>query len=264
MIRVLVLFGTINVDGRSAVSILDEPTNALDPSGIRWFREFIKAQAKHGKTVLLSSHILSEVEAVPAVEHIGFETLLFGLLPMAVWGAVFGALEFKTHSMRTSLLSIHSKSLLFATKFVVMLLVAWLISMGSIVASISATHLSLGSAGLTPIILSPLVWKWMLLASVSWTSVTILAFVIGFLFRTAVTPLLFLIPQIYNGGNLLAEYFWPAKYLPVAMGNTLIATSERIDQVHLEQSISVLVLWILVLGIAAYWRFHTSDVGGRY
>ncbi|MDE7423522.1 MAG: ATP-binding cassette domain-containing protein [Lachnospiraceae bacterium] len=44
--------------------ILDEPTNGLDPRGIRWFREFIKGQAKAGKTVLLSSHILSEVEAV--------------------------------------------------------------------------------------------------------------------------------------------------------------------------------------------------------
>lgn len=44
--------------------ILDEPTNGLDPGGIRWFREFIKIQAKAGKTVLLSSHILSEVEAV--------------------------------------------------------------------------------------------------------------------------------------------------------------------------------------------------------
>ncbi len=44
--------------------ILDEPTNGLDPSGIRWFRGFIKSQADMGKTVLLSSHILSEVEAV--------------------------------------------------------------------------------------------------------------------------------------------------------------------------------------------------------
>lgn len=44
--------------------ILDEPTNGLDPGGIRWFRNFIREQADLGKTVLLSSHILSEVEAV--------------------------------------------------------------------------------------------------------------------------------------------------------------------------------------------------------
>lgn len=50
--------------GNPQFLILDEPTNGLDPRGIRWFREFIKTQAKSGKTVLLSSHILSEVEAV--------------------------------------------------------------------------------------------------------------------------------------------------------------------------------------------------------
>lgn len=44
--------------------IFDEPTNGLDPGGIRWFREFIRKQAQLGKTVLLSSHMLSEVEAV--------------------------------------------------------------------------------------------------------------------------------------------------------------------------------------------------------
>lgn len=50
--------------GNPQFLILDEPTNGLDPSGIRWFKEFIRNQAKIGKTVLLSSHILSEVEAV--------------------------------------------------------------------------------------------------------------------------------------------------------------------------------------------------------
>ena len=44
--------------------VLDEPMNGLDPNGIRWFRDFIKEQARRGKTVLLSSHLLSEVEAV--------------------------------------------------------------------------------------------------------------------------------------------------------------------------------------------------------
>lgn len=44
--------------------VLDEPTNGLDPTGIRWFRKFIRQQSDMGKTILLSSHLLSEVEAV--------------------------------------------------------------------------------------------------------------------------------------------------------------------------------------------------------
>lgn len=44
--------------------VLDEPTNGLDPMGIKWFRNFIRRQADQGKTVLLSSHYLSEIEAI--------------------------------------------------------------------------------------------------------------------------------------------------------------------------------------------------------
>lgn len=44
--------------------IMDEPTNGLDPGGIRWFRQFVVAQARAGRTVLLSSHMLSEVEEI--------------------------------------------------------------------------------------------------------------------------------------------------------------------------------------------------------
>ncbi|MHC5216375.1 ABC transporter ATP-binding protein [Enterococcus sp. LJL128] len=42
--------------------VLDEPLNGLDPSGIRWLRKLLRRLAKEGKTILLSSHILSEVE----------------------------------------------------------------------------------------------------------------------------------------------------------------------------------------------------------
>jgi ABC-2 type transport system ATP-binding protein len=42
--------------------ILDEPTNGLDPAGIREFRSLVRQLAAEGKTVFVSSHILSEVE----------------------------------------------------------------------------------------------------------------------------------------------------------------------------------------------------------
>ena len=50
--------------GEPQFLILDEPTYGLDPSGIKWFRRFIRQHADLGKTVLLSSHILSEVQMV--------------------------------------------------------------------------------------------------------------------------------------------------------------------------------------------------------
>ena len=48
--------------GDPEVLILDEPTNGLDPPGIRWIRDLLRAQAARGRAVLVSSHLLSEVE----------------------------------------------------------------------------------------------------------------------------------------------------------------------------------------------------------
>jgi ABC-2 type transport system ATP-binding protein len=47
--------------GDPRILVLDEPLNGLDPQGIRWLRTFLREQAASGKTVLLSSHVLSEV-----------------------------------------------------------------------------------------------------------------------------------------------------------------------------------------------------------
>lgn len=43
--------------------ILDEPANGLDPEGIRWLRSFLRTYAASGRTVLVSSHMLNEVQA---------------------------------------------------------------------------------------------------------------------------------------------------------------------------------------------------------
>jgi ABC-2 type transport system ATP-binding protein len=50
--------------GRPEVLLLDEPTSGLDPLGIRDARDWIQRQREHGCTVLVSSHVLSEVERV--------------------------------------------------------------------------------------------------------------------------------------------------------------------------------------------------------
>ena len=47
--------------GDPAVLVLDEPTNGLDPDGVRWLRGLMRQLAGEGRTVLVSSHLLSEV-----------------------------------------------------------------------------------------------------------------------------------------------------------------------------------------------------------
>ncbi|WP_406248563.1 ABC transporter ATP-binding protein [Microbacterium sp. M] len=50
--------------GDPGALVLDEPANGLDPEGIRWMRMLIRGLADEGRTVLVSSHVLSEVEQV--------------------------------------------------------------------------------------------------------------------------------------------------------------------------------------------------------
>ena len=47
--------------GDPEVLVLDEPANGLDPQGIRWLRDFLRGLAAEGRTILISSHVLSEV-----------------------------------------------------------------------------------------------------------------------------------------------------------------------------------------------------------
>jgi ABC-2 type transport system ATP-binding protein len=50
--------------GEPHTLILDEPANGLDPGGIRWMRDLLRGFADAGGTVLLSSHLLAEIEAI--------------------------------------------------------------------------------------------------------------------------------------------------------------------------------------------------------
>jgi ABC-2 type transport system ATP-binding protein len=50
--------------GDPQVFVLDEPANGLDPQGIRWLRELLQSLAGEGRTILISSHVLAEVEQI--------------------------------------------------------------------------------------------------------------------------------------------------------------------------------------------------------
>jgi ABC-2 type transport system ATP-binding protein len=68
--------------GDPQVLVLDEPANGLDPEGIAWLRTFLKAFASSGRTVLISSHLLAEVEqTIDQVVIISRgQTMFYGML----------------------------------------------------------------------------------------------------------------------------------------------------------------------------------------
>lgn len=54
--------------GDPHILVLDEPANGLDPEGIAWLREFLRGFARSGRTVLVSSHLVGEIEQI--VDHV--------------------------------------------------------------------------------------------------------------------------------------------------------------------------------------------------
>jgi ABC-2 type transport system ATP-binding protein len=50
--------------GEPQLLILDEPANGLDPAGIRWLRDLLRSLAQEGRTILVSSHVLAEIEQI--------------------------------------------------------------------------------------------------------------------------------------------------------------------------------------------------------
>jgi ABC-2 type transport system ATP-binding protein len=54
--------------GDPPVLLLDEPVNGLDPAGIHWIRDLLKSLASHGRTVFVSSHLISEMALM--AEHV--------------------------------------------------------------------------------------------------------------------------------------------------------------------------------------------------
>jgi ABC-2 type transport system ATP-binding protein len=50
--------------GDPQLLILDEPANGLDPAGIRWLRDLLRSLSERGRTILVSSHVLAEIEQI--------------------------------------------------------------------------------------------------------------------------------------------------------------------------------------------------------
>jgi ABC-2 type transport system ATP-binding protein len=100
--------------GDPGVLMLDEPVNGLDPEGIRWIRKLLISLAREGRTVLVSSHLISEVELMAdRLIVIGRGQLLAstsvselasraGSLEEAFFGLTEGAVEYRSAAARRS------------------------------------------------------------------------------------------------------------------------------------------------------------------
>lgn len=204
------------------------------------------------------------IGALPPLEYMGFDVVGFVTIPLIVLGSIYGAGEYKGHSMRTTLLSTCKKTTVFGSKLILITTFSFLLSFLSIFITITVTHATFGVQGLKLFTFNTMVWKFMIIGTIGLMLLTVISFVIGFLFRTSIVPMLFLIPQVYNLGNILAEHFYICRFLPVPLVNSLIASSESIFTSHPAANIVFTFIWIFMISMMAFIRFYISDLRGEY
>ncbi|USB31826.1 ABC transporter permease [Paenibacillus sp. YPG26] len=203
-------------------------------------------------------------QALPPLDYFGFDMVAFGILPMVVFGGITGASEYKHHQLRTTLLCQSSRIKVLGAKIIAIIISTAVMSFLAIYASISITHLAFGELGLHPLYLSSIAWQFIGFSVLDWIVLTLLSCGIGILFRNAVIPLAFLVPQIYNLGNYLAQRWEWGEYLPVAAGNLLFASPTDAYEHDPIKGGTVLFIWLIIVFIACYYTFTRRDVGGRY
>lgn len=202
--------------------------------------------------------------ALPPLDYYGFEIVSFGVLTMVVFGGMLGASEYKHHQLRTTLLCESSRIRVFCAKILALCICSAFISLLANYATISIEHFAFGELGLHPLYLSTIAWQFIGFTVLDSILLTLLSFGIGMLFRNAIVPLAFLVPQLYNFGDYLAQKWEWGEYLPVAAGNLLFAIpTDPYEHDPLRGGI-VLLVWVALALITSFYAFIRGDVGGKY
>ena len=98
--------------GDPELLILDEPTNGLDPEGVRWLREFLRRLASEGRTVLVSSHVLAEVaQTVDRVLIISRGRLVLSSSLAELTARAGGAVRVRSGDPQRLMAALHSNDL---------------------------------------------------------------------------------------------------------------------------------------------------------
>ena len=204
------------------------------------------------------------LNALPPLDYFGFELVPFGVLPMVIFGGMIGGSEYLHHQLRTTLLVQSSRIKIFCAKALAVVVCGVIISSTAIYLTISITHFTLGGQGLPPISLSSTAWQFIGYSVLDWILLTILSFGLGMVFKNAIVPLAFLVPQIYNLGLYLAQKWDWGMYLPVAAGNLLFATPTDPFEHDPLKGVVVLLVWAIAALSVSCYTFIRNDVGGRY
>lgn len=194
---------------------------------------------------------LFSAEPIP-VSYQGLEMAGFGYVLVVVLAALWAGSEYGSgNQIRTTLLATPQRLRVFVAKTLLLAGVVTVIGFLTMWGTIVITHVA-GDAGIDPWTLNPAIWANIGGVIVAWTLTALIAFAVGVLARTAILPLILVIPLVIGIGDFLAGFWEGAKFLPVAAGAALY--SDPAAGVHLDPATGGLVqaAWtVALLAIAA-------------
>lgn len=153
----------------------------------------------------------------------GFSLEGFGYVFVVVLGALWAASEYgDTRQISTTLTATPRRGRVITVKMALLALTTALIAVFSMGGAVMITHAATGD-GLDPIRLTPEIWSLVAGLALAWTLTGLIAFALGLLARTAVVPLIVLLPLVVGLGSFLAGIWNPARYFPVVSGSAVYA-----------------------------------------
>lgn len=198
-------------------------------------------------------------EPVP-LEYQGFEMAGIGYVLVVALAAVWAGSEYGGGTqIRTTLLSTPQRLRVFLMKALLLALtvavIAFLTMWGTLVITHAASY-----TGIDPWALNPAIWAHLGGVTIAWTLTALIAFAIGVLGRTAILPLILVVPFVIGIGDFLAGIWGGAKYLPTAAGAALF--SDPASGIYLDPLAGGLIhtAWAVVLLTAAAVAFVRRDL----
>lgn len=202
---------------------------------------------------------LFSAEPIP-LAYQGFEMAGFGYVLVVALAALWAGSEYGAgKQIRTTLLATPQRLRVFLTKTLLLAVTVAAVAFVTMWGILAITHLA-GKTGIDPWALNPKIWLNLGGVTVAWTLTALIAYAIGVLARSAILPLILVIPLVIGIGDFLAGLWSGAKYLPVAAGSALY--SDPASGITLTPLLggATQAAWAAVLLAAAAVSFSRRDL----
>jgi hypothetical protein len=194
------------------------------------------------------------------LEYEGFDMAGFGAVLVVVLAALWAGSEYGgAGQIRTTVLATPQRLRVFVVKALLLAVVVAVVAFVTMWGALVITHAA-GETGVDPWRLTPEIGMNLGGVTVAWTLTALIAFAVGVIARTAILPLILVVPFVIGVGDFLSGLSDAARYLPVAAGASLY--SDTASGIHLDPIIGGLVqgAWAVALLVVAAVVFVRRDV----